>query len=104
MEIGIEVALAGGILLSAGLMAWGLFASSPEALRWGLLILICTPVARVVILVIGLFEQRDFVFGPLSLVILAVLASSFYTAVQIAAVRRAPRAPVTAPLAVMPPP
>lgn len=103
MELSIEVALAGGILVSAGLMAWGLYASAPQALRWGLLILICTPVARVVILVIGLFEQRDFVFGPVSLVILAVLASSFYTAVQIAAARRAAPVPLSAPAATPPP-
>ena len=99
MELSIEVALAGGILLSAGLMAWGLFAPEPEALRWGLLILMFTPVARVVILVIGLFQQRDLVFGPVSLVILAVLASSFYTAAQISLARRA-RAPISVPSAV----
>jgi hypothetical protein len=97
MEVSIEVALAGGILVSAGLMIWGLAFRSPAALRWGLLLLMFTPVARVVILVGGLFEQRDFVFGPLSLVILAVLASSFYTAAHIAAARRT-RAPMAAPL------
>jgi uncharacterized membrane protein len=99
MEISIEVALAGGILLSAALMAWGLLAPSGAALRWGLLLLMVTPVVRVVIMVIGLFEQRDLAFGALSLVILSVLASSFYTAVQISAARRA-RPPVSAPLAV----
>jgi uncharacterized membrane protein len=99
MEISIEVALAGGILLSAALMAWGLAAPSAAALRWGLLLLMVTPVARVVIMVIGLFEQRDLLFGVLSLVILSVLASSFYTAVQISTARRG-RPPVSAPRAV----
>ena len=96
MEISIEVALTGGILVSAGLMIWGLAFRHPDALRWGLLILMFTPLARVVIMVIGLFQQRDFAFGAVSLVIVAVLASSFYTAAKIAGARRQ-RAPLGAP-------
>jgi uncharacterized membrane protein len=102
MEISIEVALGTGILVSAALMGWGLFHGSTSALRIGLLILMFTPVARVVIMVIGLFEQRDLLFGSVSLVILAVLFSSFYTAAQISA-RRA-RAPVAAPATLPAPP
>jgi hypothetical protein len=97
MEIAIEVALAGGILVSAGFLVWGLAFRSPAALQWGLIILMLTPVARVVIMTAGLFQQRDLVFGPVSLVILAVLFSSLYTAVQIAGARRT-SAPDAAPV------
>jgi uncharacterized membrane protein len=97
MEIAIEVALAGGILVSAGFLIWGLAFRTPAALQWGLIILMLTPVARVVIMTAGLFQQRDLVFGPVSLVILAVLFSSLYTAVQISTSRRA-RGPEAAPL------
>ena len=95
LEISIEAALAGGIAVSAGLMIWGLAFRQPAALRWGLFILIFTPVVRVVIMVIGLFQERDVPFSLLSLVILAVLASSFYTAARISASRhaRSPEAP-----------
>lgn len=97
LELVIELTLSGGLLVSAVLLIGGLALPSAPALQWGLLILMLTPVARVVILTFGLFQQRDFAFGMVSLVILAVLGSSLYTAEKIHAART--RAAVAAPSA-----
>jgi uncharacterized membrane protein len=72
----IEVALAAGLILGAGLLAGGLALDSAPALHWGILVLLLTPVARVVVLTVGLFHERDWLFGLLSLFILAVLGAS----------------------------
>jgi uncharacterized membrane protein len=72
----IEVVLTSGLLLSAGLMCCGLALDSAPALQWGILLLLLTPVARVVVLTVGLFHQRDWLFGVLSLFILGVLGAS----------------------------
>jgi uncharacterized membrane protein len=72
----IEVVLTAGLTLGAGLLACGLALDSAPALHWGVLVLLLTPVARVVLLTVGLFHQRDWLFGLLSLFILAVLGAS----------------------------
>ncbi|HJS59397.1 MAG TPA: DUF1634 domain-containing protein [Vicinamibacteria bacterium] len=71
----VEVVLTVGLMLSAGLLTYGLLSSAP-ALQWGILLLLLTPVARVVVLTVGLFHERDWLFGVLSLFILGVLAAS----------------------------
>lgn len=72
----IEVVLTAGLTLSAGLLCYGLSLGSAPPLRWGILLLMLTPVARVVVLTLGLFHQRDLLFGLLSLGILGVLGAS----------------------------
>ena len=47
-------------------------------IQLGLLLLIATPVARVVFSVIGFVRQRDFVYVVLTLIVLAVLLYSLF--------------------------
>ncbi len=72
----IEVVLSIGLVASATLLLVGLVSGAPDPLRWGILLLMLTPVARVVVLTLGLFQARDWFFGALSLGILAVLVFS----------------------------
>lgn len=72
----VETALAAGLLLSAGLLAVGLALASPGLLRLGILLLMLTPVARVVVVTLGLLRRREYFFGLLSLGILGVLCFS----------------------------
>ena len=50
------------------------------AKRAGIIILMFTPVARVVLVTLGLLQQRDLLFGLISAFVLAVLASSVWVA------------------------
>jgi len=72
----IEVVLTAGLALSASLLLLGLASGSGALLRLGILLLMLTPVSRVVVLTVGLFHEKDWRFGLLSVVILAVLAAS----------------------------
>lgn len=76
LERAVEVALTAGLLVSAGLLLFGLALGSPLVLRLGILLLMLTPVARVVVLTLGLLRRRDYFFGLLSLGILGVLCFS----------------------------
>ena len=76
LERAIEAALTLGVAASALLLLAGLVLPAPWALRAGVLLLMCTPVARVVVLTAGLFYEGDRRFGLVSLVVLAILASS----------------------------
>lgn len=72
----LEVALTGGLLLSAALLLAGLLAHSSSLLHAGILLMLFTPVARVVVLTVGLFHERELGFALISLWILVVLLSS----------------------------
>jgi uncharacterized membrane protein len=72
----LEVALAAGVVVSGALLLAGLAADRAPLLRAGLLLLLFTPVARVVVLTVGLFHQKDWGFALVSLWILLVLLSS----------------------------
>jgi hypothetical protein len=74
LERRIEGALIGGLALSAALLGGGLLVASDSALRWGIVLMMLTPVARVSIVTVGLLFQRDWTFGLVSLFVLAVLA------------------------------
>ena len=76
----IEVVLTAGLLASGGLLVAGLASGRAGLLKWGILILMATPVARVVVVTVGLLRERDWLFAAVSLWILAVLASSVYFA------------------------
>jgi uncharacterized membrane protein len=76
LERAVELALSVGVATSAVLLLTGLFAQSPLVLKAGVLLLMCTPVARVVVLTAGLFLEGDRRFGLVSLVVLAILATS----------------------------
>src|SRR5579871_3602111 len=50
-----------------------------DVIQLGLLLLIATPVARVVFSVIGFLRERDFVYVVLTLIVLAVLLGSLFS-------------------------
>jgi len=76
----IEVVLMGGLAVSAALLVAGLALGRADFLSWGILVLMTTPVARVVVVTIGMLRERDWLFAAVSLWILAVLGSSVYVA------------------------
>lgn len=71
----IEGALTTGLGLSGLLLMLGLATGTERLLAWGIVILMLTPVARVVILTASLLRERDFLFGLVSLFVLVVLVS-----------------------------
>ena len=77
----IEVVLMGGLAVSASLLVAGLTLDRTEFLRWGILVLMATPVARALVVTVEMLRERDWLFAAVSLWILAVLASSVYVAV-----------------------
>jgi len=83
LERAIEVALTGGVALSGLLLVAGLALGAPGPLWWGVLLLILTPVVRVVVVTIGLILDHDWLFSAVSLFVLAVLLSSVYVAGRI---------------------
>jgi uncharacterized membrane protein len=83
LERTIEAALTIGLLVSGGCLLSGLFSGRTGWLRSGTLILMMTPVVRVIVLTIGLIHRRDWLFSLISLWILGVLASSLYLAARI---------------------
>ena len=78
----IELALKAGLALSTVLLVAGLVLGSPGALRAGILLLMLTPVARVLVVTVGLALERDWTFALVSLFVLAVLASGIWVAVR----------------------
>ena len=80
LERTIEVVLTAGLLASAVLLLAGLALHRDPLLKWGILILMTTPVARVVVVTVGLLRVKDWLFAAVSLWILAVLGSSLYLA------------------------
>ena len=82
--LGVGVA-ASSIALAAGLAAWFVLGSSTIAtflLTSGVLLLIATPIARVVVSSIGYARRRDWPFVVLTLIVLAELVASVVAAVR----------------------
>ena len=80
LERAIEVALTGGVALSGMLLVAGLALGATTPLWWGVLLLIATPLVRVVVVTVGLMLDHDWLFAAVSLFVLAVLLSSIYVA------------------------
>jgi uncharacterized membrane protein len=78
----IELALKVGLGVSTVLLVLGLGLHSMGALRWGILLLMLTPVVRVAVLTLGLAGERDWTFALVSLFVLAVLASGIWVAIH----------------------
>jgi uncharacterized membrane protein len=76
----IEGVLTAGLLASGCFLLGGLALGREALLRWGILILMATPVARAVVVTAGLLRERDWLFATVSFWILAVLGSSLYFA------------------------
>jgi uncharacterized membrane protein len=83
----IEVVLSVGLLTSSVLLAAGLLAGRPGLLAAGIVLLMMTPLARVVVVTIDLLRQRDWAFAATSLWILGVLLFSLYVAWHLEAPR-----------------
>ena len=68
-------------LFSLGtLLVTGLALDRASLLKWGILVLMTTPVARAVVVTIGMLRERDWLFAAVSIWILAVLGSIVYVA------------------------
>lgn len=76
----IEGLLSVGVVLAGLLLLAGLLRTDPALLRAGLLLLMFTPVARVVVVTVALLVERDWTFAAMSLWILLVLLSSLRVA------------------------
>jgi uncharacterized membrane protein len=72
----LEAILTAGLVASAGVLAAGLLLGAERALFAGLVLLILTPVARVLAVAFGFAYARDWVFAAVSFVVLAVLATA----------------------------
>jgi uncharacterized membrane protein len=82
LEDVIEKALKVGLGLSTLLLLVGLMTNAAGPLRWGILLLMLTPVARVAVVTVGLALERDWTFTIVSFVVLAILASGIWVAVH----------------------
>jgi uncharacterized membrane protein len=82
LEDVIEKALKVGLALSTGLLLVGLVLNSTGPLRWGILLLMLTPVARVGVVTVGLALERDWIFATVSFVVLAILLAGIWVAVH----------------------
>lgn len=82
LDRAVELTLGIGVAASGLLLAFGLLLGQQDLLRWGALLLMLTPIARVVIVTIGLFARRDLVFGGISLWILVILMTSVSVALR----------------------
>jgi uncharacterized membrane protein len=77
LDLTIETVLVGGLLVSAASLLAGLLLDSSAALRWGMMLLMATPAARVLVVLAAFVAQRDWLFAAVSFWITAVLLSSF---------------------------
>jgi uncharacterized membrane protein len=76
----VEAALTLGVVGSGALLLLGLGRGSEGAMRAGIVLLLFTPVARVLLVTVGLLKQRDLLFGLVSAFVLTVLLSSAWLA------------------------
>jgi len=74
----VEVALTAGVAVSGALLVAGLLFGSTTPMWWGVLLLIATPVLRVLVVTVGLVLDHDWLFAAVSLFVLGVLLSSMY--------------------------
>ena len=74
----VEAALTAGVAMSGLLLVAGLVLGSAAPLWWGVLLLIATPVVRVLVVTVGLILDHDWLFASISLFVLGVLLSSVY--------------------------
>jgi len=72
----VEVALTMGLVASGLFLVWGLATGASVVLKLGMVLLISTPVARVFVVTVAMFVGRDWLFGLVSLFVLAVLGTS----------------------------
>jgi len=73
LETSVERVLTAGVVASGALLLLGLALGQESLLRYGVLLLMLTPVARVLVLTVGLFREGDRRFGFVSMAVLVVL-------------------------------
>ncbi len=73
LETSVERVLTAGVVASGALLLLGLALGREPLLRYGVLLLMLTPVVRVLVLTLGLFREGDRRFGFVSLAVLVVL-------------------------------
>jgi uncharacterized membrane protein len=73
LETSVERVLTAGVVASGALLLLGLVLGQEPFLRAGVLLLMLTPVVRVLVLTLGLFREGDRRFGFVSLAVLVVL-------------------------------
>ena len=93
LERAIVATLTAGLVASASLLLLGLAGGWGEGLRFGVVLLLLTPVAGVVVLTAGLFIVRDWLFALVSLFVLVVLFSGIGVSLRLT--RSGPPAPTT---------
>ena len=79
----VEVALTAGVAVSGLLLVAGLALGSTAPLWWGVLLLMVTPVVRVLVVTVGLILDHDWLFAAVSLFVLGVLLSSVYVSARL---------------------
>jgi uncharacterized membrane protein len=77
------VTLSVGLLLSLVLLLGGLLLARETLLRAGVLILMFTPVVRVVVVTLGLLRERDWLFAGISAFVLGVILSGMLVAARL---------------------
>jgi len=75
LETSVERVLTAGVVASGALLLLGLSLGSEPLLRIGVVLLMLTPVVRVLVLTLGLFREGDRRFGFVSLAVLAILVT-----------------------------
>jgi uncharacterized membrane protein len=75
LEKRVEWVLTAGVVVSGALLLLGLSLGREPFLRAGVVLLMLTPVARVLVLTLGLFREGDRRFGLVSLAVLAILVA-----------------------------
>jgi uncharacterized membrane protein len=83
LERAVEAALVLGLFAATLLLVGGLALGLEASLRFGILILMFTPVVRVVVVAIGLFHEREWRFVAVSVLVLGVLASGMLVAARL---------------------
>jgi uncharacterized membrane protein len=83
LERAIEVVLTAGIAVSMALLLWGVVSQGEQPMRWGIVLLMFTPVVRVVVVAVGLLYERDWLFAGISLFVLGILASGMVVAARL---------------------
>jgi uncharacterized membrane protein len=78
----LEATLTGGVALATALLLAGLVSARPPLVSAGIVVLMLTPLGRVVVLTAALFRSRDYAFGLLSAVVLTVLGSSAWMSLR----------------------
>jgi uncharacterized membrane protein len=83
LERAVEGTLAVLLFAATLLLVAGLVLVQEFPLRAGILLLMFTPVLRVIVVTIGLFHERDWTFAVVSALVLAVLASGMLVAARL---------------------